>query len=279
MSIETSPIRYLGWRAVFQTGTYTVVGSGDTQSEALIMLRSAWAEHCRRNLNADPGYLDEFIDDVNYEQVVIPSGVLDGKVITTTPLPKPTVEEIVALALDPSKGSPVRMLGDDENDTGYGNAWTHRERGEEWVHAADVFSYDEVCALLTDIGVSAYAEQTGGGCGTIYAGPLVPFEHAEYDHGKPTGGVEIEMRYKVALGPGVYGWGKGPSVGNLAESWVGPNDDGESGEGNNLADLAITSTRQIAALIALYVIDSADLDYVEAIGLDATQRGIPQNGA
>jgi hypothetical protein len=39
------------------------------------------------------------------------------------------------------------------------------------------------------------------------------------------------------------------------------------------------STRQIAALIALYVIDSADLDNVHAIGLDATQRGIPQNGA
>jgi hypothetical protein len=275
----TRPIRYLGWRAVFETGHYTVTGVGDTQSEALLMLRSAWAEHCRTNHNASPDYLGEYIDDVNYEQVVIPSGTLDGKVIVTTPLPNPTVEEIVALANDTTKGSPVRNLGGDENDTGYGNAWTHRERGEEWVHAADVFSYDEVCDLLTDIGVIAYAEQTGGGCGTIYAGSLFPFEHAEFDHGKPTGGVEIEMRYKVAVGPGVYGWGKGPSVGNLAESWVGPNDDGESGEGNNLADLAVTNTRQIAALIALYVIDAADFDNVTAIGLDATQRGIPQNGA
>ena len=116
-------------------------------------------------------------------------------------------------------------------------------------------------------------------------GRLVPFEHgplvpyASFVNGEPVGEVEIEHRYKIAAGPGVYGWDRGDSVGSLTEFWVGPNDDGDSGEGSNLADMAVTNTRQIAALIALYVIDSADLDNVHAIGLDATQRGIPQNGA
>lgn len=273
-----SPIRYLGWRAVFETGNYTATGNGDTTSEALIMLRSAWAEHCRTNLNADLGYLETYLDDVNYEQIVIPSGTLDGKVIVTMPIPNPTVEDIVRMAQSPVIGSDVRY--DDDTVMGdYGNAWSRLSREVEWVHSPDVFSYDEVCALLTDLGVQAYVEQTGGGCATIYAGPLVPFEHSVWRAGVLTDEVSIEQRYKVAAGLGAYGWDKGDSVGSLAEFFVGPNDDGDSGEGNEVADLAPTNTRQIAALIALYVIDMADGDSVEAIGLDSTQRGIPQNGA
>jgi hypothetical protein len=276
-AMTTSPIRYLGWRAVFETGNYTVTGVGDTQSEALLMLRSAWAEHCRTNLRASPDYLGEYIDDVNYEQVVIPSGKLDGKVITTLPVPSPTVERIVLLAKDPGLGSPVRISPGDRASGDYGNAWSLIP-GEEWVHSPDVFSYDEVCRMLTSIGVQAYTEQTGGGCATIYAGPLVPFEHASFVNGQPVGEVEIEQRYKIAAGPGTYGWDRGDSVGSIEEFYMGPNDDGES-ESLSAADLAVTNTRQLAAYIALLVIDAADFDNVTAIGLDATQRGIPQNGA
>jgi hypothetical protein len=274
--MTTSPIRYIGARAVFETGHYTVTGVGDTQSEALLMLRSAWAEHCRTNHNADPDYLQTYIDDVNYEQIIIPSGTLDGKVIVTLPIPHPTVEDIVRMAHSPVIGQEVSLSETEGHDIG--NAWG-RQPGEEWVHSPDVFSYDDVCALLTDLGVQAYTEQTGGGTATIYAGPLVSFEHAVWRAGKLTDEVSVEQRYKIAAGPGTYGWDRGDSIGSIGEFWMGPNDDGETGEGCYAADLAVTNTRQLAAYIALLVIDAADFDNVTAIGLDATQRGIPQNGA
>lgn len=268
--------RYLGWIAHFPTGNFTVQGFGDTQSEALLMLRSAWAEHVKRT-DADPGYLDEYIDDVDYRQLVVPSGVIDGAVRTMLPMPLPTVEQIVAFAHRPELGSPVRVTTSDEVAGDYGNAWT-KHPDVEWQHSPDVFSYDEVCNLLTRIGVHAYPEQTGGGCGTIYAGRLVEFQNA---YGRaPEGHLlwETERRYQVAAGPGVYGWDKGDTCGTVEEFWMGPNDDGES-ESHSAADLAVTNTRQLAAYIALLVIDAADFDNVTAIGLDATQRGIPQNGA
>ena len=275
--MSTGQPRYLGWIAHFQTPNYEVQGFGDTQSEALIMLRSALAAHVRRS-GADPGYLDEYIEDVDYRQLVVPSGVIDGTVVTTLPTPPPTVQQIVEFATDPGLGSPVRVTNDDDPTAAdYGNAWSLLP-GVEWHHSPDVFSYDEVCRMLTDIGIAAYPEQTGGGFGTIYAGPLVEFQNAYGRNDDGTMKFETERRYKVAAGPGVYGWDRGDSVGSVEEFYMGPNDDGES-DSVGAADLAVTNTRQLAAYIALLVIDAADFDNVTAIGLDATQRGIPQNGA
>jgi hypothetical protein len=230
------------------------------------MLKAGWVRHCEQNEYADPGYLDEYNDDVFVEVLDSPACYRDGTLIANKPA-LPTVEQIVALATDESKGSPVRASRGDEDRSVYGRPWE-----DPWVHSPDVFCYDEVAALFNAIGVPGYVETTGGGCATIYAGPLVPFESV-IDR---AGNTETEQRYKVAAGPGHFGWGQ-PSVGTVEEFYIGLNDEGES-DPPNAGDLGVTNTRQLAALIALYVIDAADFDNVEAIGLDATHRGIPQKG-
>lgn len=63
---------------------------------------------------------------------------------------------------------------------------------------------------LTD----AYVEQTGGGVAAIVAGP----KHLD-------DGVE---RWAVMAGPGSYGWGVRKSTADLAEFYIGPDDQGEA---------------------------------------------------
>lgn len=200
-----------------------------------------------------------------------PANLCDHKAAVTA-----TVADLIALANDETKGHEVRELTDDEVST-----WAE-PKGHTWQtwtgYSPDYFSYDELTHLLEEVGIPAYVEQTGGGCATIYAGPLFAYHHTVWRAGKPTDETEIEWRHVVAAGPGNYGWDQGPSIGNIGEFYVGPNDEGET-EGVTTGDLAPTNTRQLAALIGLYVLDAADFDNVTAIGLDGTQRGIPQIGA
>lgn len=76
---------------------------------------------------------------------------------------------------------------------------------------------DEVAAILATMGVDAVVEQTGGGCATIHAGPTRPHPF-EPD----------TLAYAAVAGPGRYGWGRRPSIADLSDFYVGPDDCGES---------------------------------------------------
>ena len=76
---------------------------------------------------------------------------------------------------------------------------------------------DEVVAILATMGVDAVVEQTGGGCATIHADPTRPHPF-EPD----------TLAYAAVAGPGRYGWGRRPSIADLTDFYVGPDDCGES---------------------------------------------------
>jgi hypothetical protein len=241
----------------FETGNFRFVTYAATEFIGRRLLRDAWHVHSQQT-GADPYYLDEFYDDVNVLVVKPPAITRDGDVwhvggpgANNQPTPEDVID-FVRFGLN--VGHPI---GADR----------------------DEFNMDEVCALLHyHLGVQAYVEYTGGGCATIYAGGTFR------NYGEAGDSDETPIYRQRALGGA--GWftspmGKGDPQQQALGSWhefvVGKDDDGESH--TYIKDAGVTNTRQIAALIALYVIDAADFDNVTAIGLDATQRGIPQNGA
>lgn len=109
----------------------------------------------------------------------------------------------------------------------------------------------------------AYVEQTGGGVATIYAG--LSWEDPA-----------IGTRWSAIAGPGSFSY-TAHSTADLAEFYVGPDDQGES-EPLAAADLGITTEEQAARLIAAQAQSPNDVlgvDAVEALGLDGTGRGLP----
>ena len=76
---------------------------------------------------------------------------------------------------------------------------------------------DEVVAVLAAMGVDAVVEQTGGGCATIHASPTRP--HPD----EPD-----TVAFAAVAGPGRYGWGRRPSVADLTDFYVGPDDCGQT---------------------------------------------------
>jgi hypothetical protein len=80
------------------------------------------------------------------------------------------------------------------------------------LRVASVVDMDAVCEALNARGVSAYVEQTGGGCATISIG-----------HQDPEG------RFQALAGPGgFYGPRFTKARGHVGDFCVGPDDDGES---------------------------------------------------
>ena len=80
------------------------------------------------------------------------------------------------------------------------------------------FSMDHVAQRLTELGLSAYVEHTGGGCATIYAGPT----HVDPDWGQ---------RYAVIAGPGWFDNnpdGTSCAYATSEEFFFGHDDDGET---------------------------------------------------
>lgn len=75
---------------------------------------------------------------------------------------------------------------------------------------------DKIVDLLRAGGITAYVEQTGGGCATIYAGESYVDSHGD-------------ERYPVLAGPG---WFEGPNWtiarGDTDDFSVGLDDDGET---------------------------------------------------
>ena len=77
-----------------------------------------------------------------------------------------------------------------------------------------VIDLDEVCQLLTNAGIPAYVEQTGGGCQTIYVGPW--YRDADTNDE----GIEGDQLPAWMVGPGwreggiAYGWLEEVSLGD-----------------------------------------------------------------
>jgi hypothetical protein len=123
-------------------------------------------------------------------------------------------------------------------------------------------SFDEVVRLLTEKGVAAYVEQTGGGCATIYASrqwgpeePLLRMGKQEGTHAYPekhrhSNGDDY---YEIGVGPGWFagpGWSDGR--GDTVDLYVGPDGDEDApGEdvpvGASAADVAEMVARQLAS--------------------------------
>ena len=89
-----------------------------------------------------------------------------------------------------------------------------------------VFSMDDVVRILRSNGISAYVEQTGGGCATIYAGE-------QRIHGGSTAGPNRRIgggkRWDACAGPGWFvgpGW-TSPRA-DRSDFAIGIDDDGES---------------------------------------------------
>lgn len=112
---------------------------------------------------------------------------------------------------------------------------------------------------------NAYVEQTGGGVATIYAGPT------RVDDDGAT-------RYAAIAGPGSYGWGVRKSTADLAEFYVGPDDQGEADPVEPVT-LGAYTEEAIASVIAAQARKSTPVplsaDEIEALGLDSTGRSLP----
>jgi hypothetical protein len=72
-----------------------------------------------------------------------------------------------------------------------------------------------VCRILNQRGIPAYVEHTGGGTATIYAGGT---------YTDPYG----DQRYQALAGPGMFTLGGAGATADLADFYIGPDDDGES---------------------------------------------------
>lgn len=123
----------------------------------------------------------------------------------------------------------------------------------------EYFSMDAVVDLVRAAGIPASVQQTGGGTATIYAGATFPGDE----------------RGPCVVGPGHYGWGQGPSAGNLFEFVIGPDDEGEAG----FVDADAVGARTIADIARLVIAQAAmplgvlvDGDTIGDLGFDPTGR-------
>lgn len=106
------------------------------------------------------------------------------------------------------------------------------------IDGPDTFDMDELTTLLVRRGVSAYVQQTGGGCATVYIGNI------------------INDYYEMAAGPG---WFNGPAWTLPRARWgdfyYGPDDDGDTIPDTvtdpmpltDLADLLLARLHQLRA--------------------------------
>src|SRR5664279_331292 len=99
-------------------------------------------------------------------------------------------------------------------------------------------SFDRVVDLLKARGISAYVEQTGGGCASIYAGAI------RYN-------ADGDPDYAAIAGPGRFegpGWTDGR--GDTEDLYVGP-----TGENDDhfidVRGYSVTTEEEVATLIAL----------------------------
>jgi len=70
-NLDALPKDTLVWLR-FETRNFTFDAFGKTKAEAWTALRKGWAEHVK-NTNADPGYLNEFKEDV--QEIHVSPGV------------------------------------------------------------------------------------------------------------------------------------------------------------------------------------------------------------
>lgn len=130
---------------------------------------------------------------------------------------------------------------------------------------------DRIIEILNErLNVSAYVEQTGGGVATIFAGAI----RQEEGYGD---------RYAAVAGPGTFGWGQRPSVADSVDFCVGADDSGET-DPIYCAEVGAVTEVQIAMLIAAQAVKADPTiplsgDEVEALGFDATGRGISSDEA
>ena len=103
------------------------------------------------------------------------------------------------------------------------------------------FSMDAVVASLRAAGHKAYVQQTGGGCATIYAG-----ENYLDAAGHP--------RYQILAGPGRYSWDSTKdSIADTDDFYLGPDDDGDSGDIDDVRQLGVHPPWTIEAMIAVEI--------------------------
>lgn len=103
------------------------------------------------------------------------------------------------------------------------------------------FSMDAVVALLRVVGRKAYVAQTGGGCSTIYAG-----ESYIDAAGNP--------RHQILAGPGRYSWNADEdSLAITDDFYLGPDDDGESGDFDDARHLGVYPRWTIEAMLAVEI--------------------------
>lgn len=120
----------------------------------------------------------------------------------------------------------------------------------------NLIDMDAVCELLSQRGVAAYVEYTGGGCATIRAGEQ--FTDAEGT-----------QRWPALAGPGWFDPPMGTPGGSRAfahpdEFYVGPDDDGVS----RPVEPRTNNTEMIATTIADVVREQTRLDTGLDTGLD-----------
>lgn len=126
---------------------------------------------------------------------------------------------------------------------------------------------DEVVDHLHGLGVSAYVEQTGGGCATIYAGPTQ--QGSDFPR-------TPAVTYAAVAGPGSYGWGQRPSAAMLGDFYIGADDMGET-EPVDAGLVGARSAEDVARLIAEQVRHPerpSTREEVRALGFDAEARRV-----
>lgn len=124
-------------------------------------------------------------------------------------------------------------------------------------------NFDRIVSLVTAQGVYAHVAMTGGGVATIFAGAT----HVD------TAGDE---RYAVVAGPGTYGITK-PSTGDLAEFYVGPDDEGQSDAFEPLRAGA-TTDEDVARMIVAAAGSAPDpipADVLTSLGFDPSMQSMP----
>lgn len=103
-----------------------------------------------------------------------------------------------------------------------------------------VVDLDRIAAMLTERGIPAFVEMTGGGVATVYGGPDV----------RDAAG---ETRYTFLIGPG---WFDGPgwtlARADTADLGWGPDDDGDDPAAYTDAGPRMTEADIVAAVAAQY---------------------------
>lgn len=171
---------------------------------------------------------------------------------------------------DPAADEPTAIAHPATRELGEGRQDERVVTDPDQYLGADLFSLDVLAQLLRDEHnlPTAYVEQTGGGCATVYAGDVVRDD-------------EGDERWACASGPGSYGWGAGPSTASLFDFCIGPDsNDGEPGyiDANSAG---CRTLRDIAALAAAQARTNwgclTDASTLDALGLDSSLRsGLPE---